>query len=248
MSSRRGPAIRVLLVSTVLWAALGTGPALSSAPGAIRVAEEAGDGLRLVVPPSAFLRQVDEDGRISIAIPGYGQVREAGRPVLPRITALVALPPGTRPVVESDPVVWAGQPAGDLHVWRPSPPESAWVEVPTVEDGTYWPEEAVRVAWTGRFRGHPVAMVEVFPFRHLAGFDPGDCRSVSGSCRTERARMLRSLPRARRKIPGSATWRSSCSTRSNSRRRPTRFSTGAAETLWPIRPSIRRRTAPRSLP
>ncbi len=140
--------------------------------GAVRTlaADERGVVLRL--DPRPFVTRVDEGGRTSIAIPGQGQLFEPGRPVLPRLRALVALPPGTTPrlVIGPDRPVEVAAPRLDR--WAPAgssfeaaPPTRAGAEGPGAD--LPWPAEPVRIAQVGRLRGHDVALLELYPVRWI---------------------------------------------------------------------------------
>ena len=64
-------------------------PALA-AEQPLRVISDEADRVVLRLEAVPFVTEVDPEGRATLRVPGYGQIREPGRPVLPRTRALVA--------------------------------------------------------------------------------------------------------------------------------------------------------------
>lgn len=151
----------VLLVLTLVSA---TVPAMS-AGAAVKIVSQEPHRVEFRLASVAVVTDRDAHGRTTVRVPGYGQVREAGYPVLPRIAIPLAVPAGTVPRLEASVSGWEPRPDLRPDVWYPEPGEFDTATRPEpVADGV-WPADPVRIAWTGKLRGHGVALVEVFPFR-----------------------------------------------------------------------------------
>jgi hypothetical protein len=152
-------------IPTFVLATLVGGLATSS-DGAVEVLIDEPDRVMLRLDPVPFVIETDREGHVSVRVPGHGQVREPGRPVLPRLTTLIALPAATTPEIDLEDAGWGSRPTAALTPW--SPAESEFGIEPSFREADReqpWPPQAVRVAWTGRLRGQDVAMLEWFPVR-----------------------------------------------------------------------------------
>ena len=87
---------RVPWILTIVLAALVAAVAMPS-DAAVDVVVDEPDRVVLRLDPVPIVIETDPDGHVSVRAPGYGQVREPGRPVLPRLTTLIALPAATTP-------------------------------------------------------------------------------------------------------------------------------------------------------
>ena len=142
--------------------------AVTSASGSspwVRVVAETPEGVTLQVT-AVPITVADDAAGSAIETPGAGQLREAGRPLLPAVRALVALPPATVARLVLEPSQDAAVPIGPLARWRASAAgEFDFAESESPDPAGPWPASPARIAWQGRLRGQDVALVEFFPVR-----------------------------------------------------------------------------------
>ncbi len=162
------PPLRRLLAGAALlcWGP-GVLPAVPGTP-AVRVVAEDGDGVVLGFEFAPVAVATDDAGRVILTAAGAGLLHEPGRPVVPRVTALVALPPGTQPELDVVAEDWRAAPPLALDPWiRPAGDFTEPSTLAADEFARPWPG-APCVVSAGRLRGHDVALLEFYPARWTA--------------------------------------------------------------------------------
>lgn len=170
---RRQPAPRAAATLVALCCAL-TAPLARASAVRLIAAGDGGVTLRLEVAPYV-VQPAGEDGRSEILVPGLTLLDTPGRPRLPFATALIALPPGARPVASV--VDEAGEDVrdglelalGERAVFHNDPAGLGVVAgrepVAAIEDGS-WPLSAVEVGEPFTIRRQRVVQITLQPFRY----------------------------------------------------------------------------------